>query len=325
MPPATAPARLLQVAGWAVVVPLSLVALARIGTWDTRSVLVALNALTPLLYLPAWVVGAAAAVGRRWALAGVAGLVVAAHLSFVLPELLASEPLPSSARSAPTFTVFDANVLAGNTRSDALADELRRSPPDVVVLQESTPAFVAGLDAAGVLDELPHRHAVSRTDPFAAFVASRWPLRDVDVVTMHERPLLVRATIDVAGTEIRLIAFHAVAPFGGNRERWIDELDALRRAVIAETHPVLVAGDFNATWHHRAFRRLLDSGLTDAAAARGAAYQMTWPRNLRVIPPTTRIDHILTTPGLEVTEIKSGTGAGSDHKPLIAKVAVMPR
>jgi endonuclease/exonuclease/phosphatase (EEP) superfamily protein YafD len=84
-----------------------------------------------------------------------------------------------------------------------------------------------------------------------------------------------------------------------------------------------VSGDFNATWGHRAFRRLLDAGLVDAVAARGRPYQMTWPRDRRFVPPLTRIDHVLTRGPLAVTSIRTGDGRGSDHRPLVADVALL--
>lgn len=314
--------RLVHVVGWLVVVPLAAVALARVVAWDSRSVLVGLNAGTPLLFLPAWPVAILAGVSRRWALLAAALVLVAAHVSFALPELLAAEAVPSAARSAARLRLFDANVYASNRDVGGYAEEIRRRRPDIVVLQEATPAFLAALDATGALDELPHRLTVARTDPFAAAVASRWQLREDDVLSVGGRPILLRATVDVAGTAIRLFAFHAVAPVGGDREAWIGHLAALGTAVAAERRPVLVAGDFNATWGHRSFRKLLDGGLTDGAAARGKSYQMTWPRDRRVVPPLARIDHVLTTKGLVVTDITTGEGRGSDHRPLVATVAL---
>ncbi len=191
------------------------------------------------------------------------------------------------------------------------------------MLQESTPAFLAALEATSVLDDLPHRLTVAREDPFAGAVASRWPLRNDDVLYAGERPIALRATIDVAGRPVRLYAVHVVSPFGGSREAWIRETASVGEALAAEKGPVLVAGDFNATWGNRPFRRLLELGLTDAAAARGAPLHMTWPRNLRLVPAMARIDHVLTTDGLTVTRIRSGTGRGSDHRPLLADVALV--
>jgi endonuclease/exonuclease/phosphatase (EEP) superfamily protein YafD len=306
-----------------VVVPLLAVALARLLAWDDRSSLVGLNALTPFLYLPAWPVAVAAGLGRRWPMLGAALVVVVAHVAFVAPELAARDALPASAASAPAVRLYDANVLVGNTDVAGYAAEIARARPDVVVLQEATPAFAAALDATGALTELPNRITVPRTDPSAALVASRWALNDQDVVSIRDRPVLVTATLDYPGRPVRLFAFHAVAPVGGGRQEWVDDLAGLRRAVGGESGPVLVAGDFNATWGHRAFRRLLDAALVDAAAARGRPYQMTWPRDRRFVPPLTRIDHVLTRGRLVVTGIRTGDGRGSDHRPLVADVALL--
>lgn len=314
--------QLLHVGGWLVLLALAAVALARAVAWDSRSTLVGLNAVTPLLYLPAWAVAVFAGVSRRWALLAGAAVLVAAHLSFVLPEVLAAEAVPSAARSAPSMRVFDANVYEGNDDAAGYAAEIIRSRPDVVLLQEASPTFLARLDATGVLHDLPHRITVSRTGPFAAAMASRWPLGDGDIVSLRGRPILIRATVDLGGTPIRLFGFHAVAPVGGTREEWMADLKALAAAVAEEPRPVLVAGDFNATWDHQSFLRLLDEGLTDAAAARGSPWQMTWPRDRRILPAVARIDHVLTTEGLTVTRISTGTGRGSDHRPLVADVAL---
>src|SRR5947209_6031698 len=156
---------LLVAAGWVAVVPLLAVALARVVAWDDRSTLVALNALTPLLYLPAWPVALGAGLGGRWWLLAAALVVVVAHVAFVAPELAARDALPASVASAPAVRLFDANVLVGNKDVAGYAAEISRARPDVVVLQEATPAFVAALDATGVLAELPNRITVSRTDP----------------------------------------------------------------------------------------------------------------------------------------------------------------
>jgi len=306
-----------------VVAASALVALARLVAWDARSILVSVNAVTPLVFLPLWAVAPVAARWRRWPLLLTAAPVLLASAAFVLPEVLAAHAVPAGASIAPRFRIFDANVFEGKGDVDRYAAELGHAHPDVVVLQEATPAFVARLDATGALRDMPHRITVGRTDPFAALVASRWPLTEDDVVSVGDRPTMVRATLDIGGRQIRLFAVHTVAPVGGYRQDWLQELREVTAAVARERRPVVVAGDFNATWGHRGFRRLLDAGLTDAAAARGRAYDLTWPHDRRLIPPLVRIDHVLTTERLAVLRIRTGTGRGSDHRPLVADVALL--
>ena len=296
-----------------------LVVVARVVAWDAHSVLVALNALTPFLFLPAWPVAVGAGLGRRWALCGTALAVAVTHVLFLAPELAARTPVPAAVPGVRAVRLFNANVYAWNDQPGGIAEEIRASRPDVVFLQESTPAIVEAIDATGALEELPHRLAVPRSDPFGGLVAARWPLLDEEVVEVDGRPVLLRATVETEGGPLRLYAVHVVAPFGGGREPWINEMRRITDAVRAEQLPVLMAGDFNATWGHRAMRRLLDAGLVDAAAARGRPFQMTW-RQGRLLPPLTRIDRVLTTDGLAVVAIRTGDGRGSDHRPIVADV-----
>ena len=307
--------------GWAIIVPLLAVAAARVVAWDSRSTLVALNALTPFLFLPAWPVAVVAGLSRRWPLLGAAVVVVVAHAAFVAPELAAREPVPAVPREVRHLRLFNANVLFLNPDVTGIAREIAAAAPDVVFLQESTPALAAVIEAAGALDELPHRVAVARTDPAAALLASRFPLLDHDVVEVGGGPVLIRATVDAGWGPIRLYAVHTPAPVGDGRRRWAEALRMVAYEVRQERLPVVVAGDFNATWSHRAFRELLDAGLTDGAAARGRPFQLTWPRDRHLLPPMVRIDHVLTGPGLAVTAIRTGRGEGSDHRPVVADIA----
>jgi len=84
---------------------------------------------------------------------------------------------------------------------------------------------------------------------------------------------------------------------------------------------MLMAGDFNATWGNKGSGALLHDGLTDGAAARGTATDRTWP-NGALVSPFVRIDHVLTGAHLTVTEIAAKPGFGSDHRYLIAKIAI---
>jgi endonuclease/exonuclease/phosphatase (EEP) superfamily protein YafD len=250
-------------------------------------------------------------------------VVVVAHVAFLAPELSAREGLPAIAAGALHFRVFSANVYAYNTTPRPISEEIRAAAPDVVFLQEAGPAFVKAVDDSGAVAALPYRVTVPRDDPFAGLLASRWPLVDTEVVELAGRPIIVRATAMTEQGPVRLYSIHTISPVSGARPKWIDELHHIAAALRAESGPVLVAGDFNATWGNKGFREVLDAGLTDAAAARGRPLQMTWPRDRHWIPPLIRIDHILTTAGLTVTAIRTGHGQGSDHRPIVADVAVM--
>ncbi|MDP1805721.1 MAG: hypothetical protein Q8K72_11180, partial [Acidimicrobiales bacterium] len=184
--------------------------MARVVAWDSRSVLVALNALTPFLLVPAWPVAVGAGLARRLALFATALAVVLAHVAFVAPELAARSPVPAAVAGDRAVRLFNANVYAFNDQIGGIAGEIRASRPDVVFLQESTPAIVEAIDATGALEELPYRLAVARNDPFGGLLAARWPLLDQDVVEVDGRPVLLRATVETEGGPLRLYAVHVV-------------------------------------------------------------------------------------------------------------------
>ena len=103
---------------------------------------------------------------------------------------------------------------------------------------------------------------------------------------------------------------------------WQGQLALIARLVRAHGPTgLLVVGDFNATWGTRGFRTILDTGLTDAAAARGHPFAMTWLQTGFPLPEFVRIDHVLTGGRVAVTRIATGPGPGSDHRDLHATVA----
>jgi endonuclease/exonuclease/phosphatase (EEP) superfamily protein YafD len=87
--------------------------------------------------------------------------------------------------------------------------------------------------------------------------------------------------------------------------------------------PILVVGDFNATRWNSAFRELLDADLSDAADDVGHGLRTTWKGTGRV-PIEMVLDHILVSDDFGVLDTRVGPGVGSDHRPVIADVALLP-
>jgi endonuclease/exonuclease/phosphatase (EEP) superfamily protein YafD len=311
--------------GWLIVVALLLVALFRIVAWDDVQIFSMADALGMIVYLPAWVVGSGAAGTRQWALLAASAVVVAAQLAFGLPELTAATPVPTAARHAFTFRLFDANVYKSNPSMAGYAAQLRADRPDLATLEEATPFDRLQLQRAGVLRSLPYVFEVARFDSRAFLIASRYRLGPATVSSINGLPFLVRTSLHLPGGTIPLWVVHTTAPVNPGWHQWYEELQRVDQLLRARAPgPLLIVGDFNATWGNRWFRAILTTGLTDAAAARGDPFDMTWSQMFFVFPPLLRIDHVLTTPDVVVTTIHSGPGPGSDHRDLRATVAVLP-
>jgi len=308
---------------WCTVGFLATVAVMRIVAWDSFQPFAVLDDVTLFVYLPAWIIAGVAAVGRRWVLCAASLLVVAAQVAFLAPELTAATPVPGWAANAPTLSLLDANVYNDNPSMagySTLIDQLR---PQLVTLEEVTPPGFDELDSSGALAQLPFRLQIRQFDPWSFLIASRYPVTGGRAVYAYDRALILQATLSLPSGPIDLWVVHTVAPLPNTFSQWQDQLDLINRAVRRHgTNRLLVVGDFNATWGSRGFRQILDAGLADGAAVRGQPFAMTWSQDFPVLPPLVRIDHVLTGTGLTVTRFATRTGPGSDHRAMVATIAV---
>ena len=312
--------------GWLVVAVLGLIALLRLVAWDALQPLIVLDALTLVIYLPAWVVAAGAVVARRWWLAAAAAVIVAAQLAFAVPEFAAATPVPTWARHAPVVRLFDANIDQSLRFQTGYVRAIEQDRPDLITLEEFTPPALQSMIASGVLAAYPYRCAAPAYGATGFLIASRLRLNGCHVDTVlfddEQVPYLVQATLHMPGGPVAVRLVHTLAPFPAYWLEWVEALAAVNRSVHTSGDTrMLMVGDFNATWGNRGFVALLHDGLTDGAAARGKAVDMTWP-NGAIMPPFVRIDHVLTGALLTVTEISARSGFGSDHLYLTAAIAV---
>lgn len=308
---------------WLVVAGLGVAALARIVEWDGLWwPFVLLDALTTIAYLPAWLIAVLACALRRLGLALAALALVACQILFLLPEWSAAAPLPRWAARAPVLRLVDANVSAFNPTTARYAAVIRAARADLVTLEEATPPQVAALEATGALARLHYRYQVDWENPFAFLVASRYPLDRVHTVFGNGEPLAVSATVQLPSGPLHLLVVHTVAPVPVSWRAWESDLGIVARLVRhLGTRRLLVVGDFNATWGNRGFAGIIGTGLSDAAAARADPLAMTWPQGF-VLPPFVRIDHVLTGADVAVRTLVTRPGPGSDHRALVATVAL---
>lgn len=317
-------ARQLVAAGaWATVTVLALVAAGRLTHLDDAIgwPYPVLNALTPLLYLPAYAAGAVGFALRRGRLMLAATALIAIHLAWVVPEVWPGHPAAAAA-AAPRFRLLTANLRYDNANAGELGGQLAASRPDVVVLEELSPLTYGALLDGGALAGYRYRAVQVEQGAFGVGVFSRFPLSGVDLRWVTGLPSL-RVTVGLTGgAPFTLFAVHTLSPTSAAyTRRWRVQLADLRRQVLAVDGPVLLAGDFNATEDHRPLRRLISAGLRDAHDAAGAGWAPTWNATTGPIPPIIRIDHVLVSKAFTVTGYRTGTRDGSDHLPIIVDLA----
>ena len=317
-------ARACRALAWAFVAALWVTTVFRAVAWDRFEIFAVLDAFTLTLFLPAWPIAALAAWRRRWVLAAAAGAMVVTQIVLVAPEISASTALPRLGSGATLMRIFDANVYQGNPSMAGYAAEIRADKPDVVTLEEASGDDVRQLVARHALDGLRYLFSNGDYGSRAMVIASRYPLAPVVESAVDGQPYLARTAVTIGTRHVALWLVHTTAPINPGVRQWNDELDGVLDMLrAAHPRPVLVVGDFNATWGNRGFRAILSTGLTDAAVARGRDLDMTWSQLLGPLPPLIRIDHVLSGPGVAVTAIHTEPGPGSDHRALAATVAVL--
>ncbi len=93
------------------------------------------------------------------------------------------------------------------------------------------------------------------------------------------------------------------------------EVEQIARVIDADTLPVIVSGDFNATANNWGYHQLAE-GRHDAFRIAGSG----WGGTYRGDVPVVRIDHVLVDPAFEVAGAHVPAVTFSDHRPLVVRL-----
>jgi endonuclease/exonuclease/phosphatase (EEP) superfamily protein YafD len=314
---------------WCLALPLAAVALLRLVAHDALHPLLLLNEFTAYLYLPAYAVLLVALGLRRRRLAVLAALLVTCHLVWLAPGALRASPLAPEAHTAPRLRIFSANLLMSNPDTAGIIGEIIDDDPDVVLVQELSEHWRAALESGVVAERLPHHITEVRESPFGVGIYSRFPLEDAQIVYGWGDPF-ARATLRVQGRPVRLYDVHPLPPLHSQWViNWEEMLKAVRAAVMGEPAAqgprgaLVLAGDFNMNRQAMWFGRFTELGLRDAHDDRGRGLATTWPNGTQLVPPL-RLDHVLLGSKVACLSVHEGRGRGSDHRPLLLDLAVLP-
>ncbi|MGP3998598.1 endonuclease/exonuclease/phosphatase family protein [Streptomyces sp. 8N706] len=273
-----------------------------------------LLAFLPWLLVPAGLALLLAAAARwpagcAWALA-----VLAATGWFMAPygEGAAEPRGPIAAR----LLVLTANLEFGGA-TPAFLDTLRRERPGLVSVQECDTRCAAALATPALRKAYPYRNIAPGDPAEGSALLSRYPLdREPGVTGTLSMP---GAVARIAGQRVRVQVAHPMPPVPGQLGLWRTELGRLRG--YAERRgglPAILAGDFNSSQDHAAFRAVLDTGLRDSARLLGASRTPTWPSGTARHGVGTQIDHILVSDAFRPRSVRFLDLDGTDHRAVLA-------
>ena len=223
---------------------------------------------------------------------------------------------PERATSGHRVSVVAQNLYFENEDPGRTLEVVLGRGADVLVLTELTDEFDRLLDegphAATVAERYPHQWR--RPEGYGSGIAVLSALPIERVVPVPLSAPAAALTLRVGDELVDLYAVHPMAP----SDRWgLLQWQHDYRVLTADAEDAgpntVMAGDFNATTGHRAFRRLLAQGdLRDAHDVGGGGLLGTWPIGWPV-PPVMRLDHVLVGEGLGVERFELLGATGSDH------------
>ncbi|WP_406059907.1 endonuclease/exonuclease/phosphatase family protein [Streptomyces sp. NBC_01077] len=298
-------------AGLLLVVP-ALIAACRFLDTDAVTPVPQLLSFLPWLTVPAGLALLLAAVARRRVLTFVTVLVLGATAwSSVpyMPQTVISYGLPLA-----RVKVIAANVEFGQG-TGALTEVIRREHPQLVFVSECDRACRGTLTKTFATD-LPHYASVEGEGSVGSILLSAYPLRHWRMIPAAMG--MPGATAEIAGVPVQLQLAHPLPPLPRQVHLWKRELGRVKAAAAAQrTGAMLIAGDFNASQDHAAFRAILDAGrLQDAARRADASRTPTWPME-GPLPPYVQIDHVLVR-DFSVRDVRFLALEGSDHRAVLA-------
>lgn len=218
------------------------------------------------------------------------------------------------------FTVVSANLMVGSGDIDALAAQVESVDASLVSLQEVTPAALERIRASTLVRRLPYQYVITGDAAGGTMLLSTSPLADQQRIPNSLLNNLSARTALPGASSTTVLGVHIAAPLTGYADDWNRELAGLRERLAAlPAGPVVVAGDFNATWDHAQYRALLDDGFADAAAQAGAGFVPTYPTDRFGGRPLAAIDHVIVR-GFTSANFYTFDLEGSDHRGVVVSL-----
>jgi endonuclease/exonuclease/phosphatase (EEP) superfamily protein YafD len=277
-----------------------------------------LLAFLPWFLVPGWLALLYSVLSRRGFVALWAIAVLAATVGYTLPQGPDAPAGAAERTGKARFRVLTANLRFGSA-TDALLQTLRRERPQIVSIQECDPGCATSLRTPRMLEEYPYRHVMEGAGPSGSALLSTFPLSQRS--SLPGRLGMPGAVADVDGTPVKVQVAHPMPPRPDALASWRKELKSLAAygASRGQT-PTIVAGDFNSSQDHAAFRAVLRTGLNDAARLTGQSRTPTWPNGTPLAPMGAQIDHVLVSDPLTAVEAQFVELDGSDHLGVLADV-----
>jgi endonuclease/exonuclease/phosphatase (EEP) superfamily protein YafD len=240
-----------------------------------------------------------------------------------------------------TYNVKAYNAIKAPNGVANLAMEIMQHDPDVIAMQDAGALSALEQDKPEAYKALMGGRQVYAMGQY--IVASRLPMKDCGPGWLPYRGQMhtyVHCVLTAHGKEVDFSTVHFTTPRDGlnaTRAEGLKGLDAWRvnmsdrmtqSGTLAEKlrltkRPRILVGDLNAPETSAVVQTLLHTGMRDAFSAAGEGYGFTHGHSLWPGITFLRIDHILVSDDIGVTDAFAGGKLGSQHRPVIADLLLV--
>ncbi|GAA2879398.1 endonuclease/exonuclease/phosphatase family protein [Streptosporangium fragile] len=305
---------------WLPVLPFTVWAVLRVGGWTPAWQWVPLVAFTPYVAAASAVPLLAALASRRRAATAVALVTCVTLAAAVLPRHFGGDEQPAA---GGRLRVLATNLAVGAGDTATLMKLVRDLDPDVLAIQEITPAARDRLDEAGLRTTMPHVVDRAVDGVWGSAIYARHPITEKPMIEKGRFRQARGVLKHPSGHEIEVVSVHPCAPrYDYKVQCWAEGLQALPRAGGRQLR--VLAGDFNATLDHGLVRDLLAGGYRDAADVTGLGLTATWPQQGWEPVPGVAIDHVFADSRMTINTFGVHSLPHTDHRPVFAELG-LPR
>lgn len=274
--------------------------------FDTLSLFHDRLALTAVLLLAAWLFM------RSWRWASLAALTLGFNAWLLVPYA----PLPSSLQTLAAETsdlkVMSYNVYYENPDPASILEEVAKYKPDIVFLMEYSSAVQAEIEDK--FSDYPYKliEPSRRTMGLALF--SKLPFEQSEVHRFAETRIpIFEVEFELNGQLVSFVGGHPWPPIGRWGQFHQNQMLDLIKVAAAAQHPLIVAGDFNASqWSFLAKKLSQEASVKDARQGFGLRH------TFRIAPLVSiPLDHVFTSDNWHVSDYQTGDKRGSDHNSIV--------
>lgn len=260
------------------------------------------------------------------------GSILLIGLEFIFTKLNEASPKEVSTNTELTFLTY--NLFFKNKNPDVILNQIKETDPDVLIVQELTPAWV-GILSKSLGQIYPYKKIYADKGTHGIGVYSKYKLsNDTLLLNDSKKPFAQIVDVRVLNKKIQIINTHTASPaaavehpenflslFSTNYSLREIQFDKIELALKKDpSDACILIGDLNTTPYEPIYRDLRTAWV-DVFTEVGEGPNKTFPNTGRSKPFLT-LDYILIKGAIAPVSAKVLNSGSSDHLGLVGKVKI---